>query len=416
MSSSANALLHVVVRRAVANHRVQVRHELRPRRRSRACCPRRTGCCRSATAPSPAAGTTPRRPPTATVMAAASPARPAPHTTTSNSSSQLLGAFRLRLAAAAGLLPARARSPPAPPPRRRRAPAAPSDERAAREPRLPVPWFPLPSVFRFAVSPRPRAGAADLCSIIGPRACSGSVSRSAPSNRPIRVPERDDCVLGPRAFRLRQAAACSGRCAILRARRGRGRREGRNVVRDNDSGEGMGGNAGKGDAGSGRAKGGQGAKGVRTDWTRTVCTAIGITFLERVVGLGGPRVGVSSPAPTPLQEIANARVLFLDGADAVRRRFYLAHAVRVLKRFERDGRRGLSPNGVHGGHRPVLLSRGRCPFLPTGGYLCARAACASSGWGTAGWPSIWCARSPTKDDYVTVVMILAASLDCQDHS
>ena len=67
------------------------------------------------------------------------------------------------------------------------------------------------------------------------------------------------------------------------------------MVRGNDSGEGMGGNAGKGDAGNGHAK------GARRDWTLTVCTAVGLTFLSVWSDLVGHGLGIS-PVPTPLRK------------------------------------------------------------------------------------------------------------------
>lgn len=175
------------------------------------------------------------------------------------------------------------------------------------------------------------------------------------------------------------------------------------MVRGNDSGEGMGGDAGKGDVGNGRAKGGQGAKGVRRDWTLTVCTAVGLTFLSVWSDLVGHGSGYFASADA-VAEIANARVLFLTGL-TLSTALYLLMPF-VLKRFERVvGCLVAAASMV----ATILFSFPEAlPFLPTS-YVCAGCLCLIGvGYG---WLAVHLVcQVAYKDDYVTVVMILAASL------
>ena len=141
----------------------------------------------------------------------------------------------------------------------------------------------------------------------------------------------------------------------------------------------------------------------KRDWTLSVCTVTGLALLSVWSDLVGHGSGFFASADA-VQEIANARVLFLAGL-TLSTAFYMA-LPRMLKRFDRMVGGGVATVSIVA---TVLFSFPEAvPFLPVS-YLCA--GCLFLIGVGYGWLAVHLVCEVAyEDDYVTVVMILAASL------
>lgn len=144
-------------------------------------------------------------------------------------------------------------------------------------------------------------------------------------------------------------------------------------------------------------------KTMKRDWTLSVCTVVGLAFLSVWSDLVGHGSGFFSSADA-VQEIANARVLFLTGLTLSTACYMLVP--RTLKSFEAGIGAAVAVLSLAA---TVLFSfPWLLPFLPTD-YLCA--ACLLVIGVGYGWLVVHLVcQVAYRGDYSTVVMLLAVSL------